>query len=316
MKQKECLITLVAIAFLLSTLLAVPAYAQSGTIPTAKIDVFTNRGGLGANVSSGGYGPLELVSMYANVTFGDTALANQDVAFYVENSNGSTVTTRVATTNETGIAMAQYRLPLPDQNLSETGTWSIVGVVNVAQTTLSDKTTFTFSYLSEISNVQVPPTISPGQDVPIQISINNMDNSTAWSELDLTIFDQAQTPIAYYTTTNDQPTQNQTVSLTINVPTWAFTGQATVCVCLLSADGTALAPETNVNMQILPDSLGELMNPFSTPEYAWGGLIALLASFLAFVSFEVFKRKRQKKRQKREGNNYTIVRLQEKRAVE
>jgi hypothetical protein len=47
--------------------------------------------------------------------------------------------------------------------------------------------------------------------------------------------------------------QNFTVvDATINIPSWAFTGQATAYLCLLTATGAALAPENVANFQILP----------------------------------------------------------------
>ena len=293
--KPEAGIALAIIIVVLSAMpLAVLADAQSSATQPANIEVFTN---------SGAYAPLQLVQMYANVTYNEAALVNQDVAFYVENSSGSVIAIRAAETNDSGIASADFRMPTPDQNSNETsfGTWSITGSTNVTQTTLSDTATFTFGYLSTISNVQVPASISSGENLPIGITIINISNLTMWSELDITLFDQAQVPIGSATTTNTLTARDETVNATIFVPDWAFTGQATVSICLLTANGIAIAPERVANFQILPNvstaqSSTTVSGPaiaFVVPEYAYGGLIALAAAFAGFIAFEASKKAHQ-----------------------
>jgi hypothetical protein len=239
--------------------------------------------------------------MYASVTYGSASLVNQDVAFYVKNPNGTLIATRVALTNATGIASAEYRMPTPDPNATETifGVWSITGSVNVAQIILSDTTNFTFGYLNGISNIQIPSSIQPQENLPIEITIDNLSNSSAWSELDITLFDQAQVPIGSFTTTNVAMEQIETLNASILIPAWAFTGQATANICLLAPDGTAIGPETVVNFQIEPNTGGTMIDPaiigtvFEAPEYAWGGLVALLACFVAFIAFTAITKTRQ-----------------------
>ena len=86
MKQKRYFPLSIIIILLVSTIFASISGVQSQTgSQVANIDVFTNRGGIGPNVNSGSYGPQELVQMYANATYRNTAIVNQDVAFYVKN---------------------------------------------------------------------------------------------------------------------------------------------------------------------------------------------------------------------------------------
>lgn len=299
MRQKKCLIIAIAVVILLSTPLASLSAAQSvAGSKVANIDVFTDKGGIGPNVSSGSYGPQELVQMYALVTYGNASIANQNVAFYVKNANGTLIATRVESTNLTGIASAEYRMPPSDPNGTETslGVWSITGTVNVTQTTLSDTTNFTFGYLSGITNIQMPSTIQPLENLPIDVTITSLSNLTVWSELDITLFDHAQEPIGSYTTTNTQASQNATVNASIFVPGWAFLGQGTVDICLLSSDGTAIGTENTSNFQIVPNTGAVTTNAapdtvFEAPEYAWGGLVALLACLVAFIVFTAIKKK-------------------------
>lgn len=217
------------------------------------IDVFTDKGGTGSGTDGGVYGPQELVQMYALVTYRDTPVVNQDVAFSIHDSNGSIVALRTARTNGTGLAYAEYRLPAPDINSEDTdfGSWSIIASVNVTQITSNATVSFTFGYLGNIGNLQIPDSVQKSESLPIQVTITDLDNSANWSELDITIFDVAQIPIGSYTLSNNQQMQNITViDTTISIPSWAFVGQATAYFCLLSTNGAALAPETVATFQI------------------------------------------------------------------
>jgi len=301
MKQEAGTALAIIIIVLSAMPLVVLADAKSSETQPANLKVFTN---------SSAYAPLQLVQMYANVTYNGAAVVNQDVAFYVKNSNGSVIAIRAAETNDSGVANADFRMPTPDQDSNETnfGTWSVTGSVNVTQTTLSDTATFTFGYLSTISNVQVPASINAGENLPIEITIINISNLTMRSELDITLFDQAQVPIGSATATNTMTTRDETVNATIFIPDRAFTGQATVSTCLLTASGVAIAPERIADFEILSSISTTQSSTISTaqssiavsgpvafvvPEYAYGGLIALAAAFVGFIAFEAFKKAHQ-----------------------
>ena len=269
----------------------------------ASIDVFTDHGGIGQSVNGSAYGPQELVQIYALVLYNNASVASQDVSFVMLDGNGSVIANRVMQTNATGIAYAEYRMPTPDPSTPEIsfGTWSITASVNLGQGTINDTTYFTFGYLSAITNssVHIPTSIQTGENLPIQITINNLSNTTHWSELDITLFDQAQIPIGSYTTTNIGSALNETVNASILIPSWAFPGQATANICLLSSDGTAMGPENAVNFQITPNTGTATLIPaivgtlFEAPEYAWGGLAALIVCLAAFIGFKMIEKRRQ-----------------------
>jgi hypothetical protein len=227
----------------------------------SNVDVFTDRGGVGVSVSSGAYGGNEIMRIYALVTYADVPVANQDVAFTVNDSSGLVVAVRTARTNQTGFAYTEYRLLNPNGVLSASSAqiWSITASVNVSQTTVSDIAPFAFGYLGSIQNLQVPQSVHRLESLSIQLTISNFVNSTAWSELDITLFDTANVPIGSCTVIHSPEMQNFTVvAAHIFVPSWAFTGQATAYVCLLaqSADGKSvpIAPEVAKTFQILPHS--------------------------------------------------------------
>lgn len=293
MKLKTGMVCAIAILLLSAMPLAVMADSQSGSAQAANITVFTD---------SAAYAPGQLVQMYANVTYSGTALVNQNVAFSVENSSGSVIAVRAAETNDSGVADADFRMPLIVQNSSEAafGTWSIVGTVNVTQNTLTDTTEFTFGYLGGISNIQVPTSIHQLDYLNISITIDNLVGSESWSEIDITLLDQSQTPIGSAAATNTMNTQAETINASIYIPKGAFIGQATVYICLLTASGVAATPEGVANFQILPADgtsspsvIAGSVLAFVVPEYAYGGLIALGAALAGFIAFERLKKKNQ-----------------------
>jgi hypothetical protein len=222
------------------------------------IDVFTDKGGEGPNVSCGAYSPQQLLQIYALVTYRTSPVSNQNVAFSIRSSNGSIIALRTTQTNATGIAHVEYRPPSLDAEALEGsfGTWSITASVNVTQATFNDAAIFTYGYLSSIQNVQLSAaTIQKSQSLFIQFSISSIGDSTKWSELELTIFDQVQVPIGSFSMKNIHLTQNSSdVAATIPIPQWAFSGQATIYICLLREEsGTTfvpLAPEVAVPFQI------------------------------------------------------------------
>jgi hypothetical protein len=217
-----------------------------------KIDVLTNRGGKGANITSEAYGPQELIRMYAIVTCRDTPVANRDVLFTVRSPNGSIVATRLGETNQTGVAYSEYRLPTTDASF---GVWSITASVNVSQATISDTVKFAFNYLGSIENVQLPSSVKRAETLPIDITVHIAGKSTTWTRLDITVFDSAKVPIGSFTVANTQPDQtNMVIHASMPIPSWAFTGQATAYICLftISPEGKSvpLCPETTVHFLI------------------------------------------------------------------
>lgn len=179
-----------------------PSYVSTGSTSaiinvitkaqSVNVDVFTDQGGIGPGVSSGLYGPLQLVQMYASVTSNSTSMPDENVTFYIQNSNDSLIAVRQGITNQTGIASANFRLPSPDPTAPQNnfGIWSITASVNVTGVMLSDITNFTFNYQSGIENVTIPSSVQLSETLPIQLTINNALVSAQWTQLSITIFDR------------------------------------------------------------------------------------------------------------------------------
>jgi len=232
-----------------------PSPSTNSTLQNARIQVFTDKGGIFASGTSATYGPQDLLEIYALLTYQKSAVPDQYVLFSVQNTNGTIMAITSAITNQTGIAHVEYRLPSPDLNATQFvfGPWTITANFDVLQVTISNKTTFNFNYLTNIESIKIPSVVHRSQILPIELTIDTGLFATPGSELDITIFDQANVPVGSCTFTNTLQMQNFTVvDVTIAIPSWAFTGQATAYMCLLTANGTALAPESVANFQILP----------------------------------------------------------------
>ncbi len=220
------------------------------------IDVFTDKGGIGEGVSSGAYGPLQLVQTYALVESINTVMPEESVMFTIIDPNGTSFY-RQGVTNATGIAIIQpsFRLPGPNFGSSQTsfGTWTIIASVNILGVTANDTTSFTLNFLNGIENVTIPADIHRNESLPIQLTINNKDLSAESIQLSITLFDQAGIPMANSVIAITQQSQNVTViDAAITIPAWAFTGQATAYFCLTTnSTNIPLAPEGVATFNIL-----------------------------------------------------------------
>jgi hypothetical protein len=223
------------------------------------IDVFTDQGGVGPGVSGGSYGPLQLMQLYASVTYKGASLPLEPVVFAVQNTNGTVITVMQAPTNQTGIASTSFRLPAPDPTAPQNnfGNWSVIAAVNITGASASDTAKFTFAYQNGIQNVALPPSIQKGTVMQIQLTINSQHVSLQWNTLSISLFDQSGIPIGSTTIATSQLTQNLTVvDASMLIPNWAFPGNATAVFCILGNSANALsvpvAPEKTATFQIEP----------------------------------------------------------------
>jgi hypothetical protein len=225
------------------------------SLQLVNVDVYTNEGGIGQEVSGGAYGPLQTVQTYASVTSNNSPLPDETVAFTVLEPNGTIYSSLSNESNTKGIATTSFRIPSLSFGPFQTdfGTWSITAVVDVSGFTVNDTSAITVSYLNGIENVTIPATILKGETLPIQLTVNNQELSAQWGQLSITLFDNAGIPIGSSTITVTQQVQEITVVNTaIIIPTWAFAGPATAYLCLLSnSTNVPVAPETIANFSIL-----------------------------------------------------------------
>jgi len=201
------------------------------------IDVYTQNGGIGPNAPGGMFGPQQQVIATAHVIFNGAPVAQKDVIFTVYTNNGAEYAFDVVRTNANGDATFSFRLPTNDVQLDIAfgANWLIVVSVDISEIVYTDTCKFEFNYLANIQDVTVSPsTVIRGKD---QVTITaNIDNAANVNGIvTFTIVDSNNVPIAVASST----LSGSSVQVTLDIPNYAFVGQAKVNVNLLSAYPTA-----------------------------------------------------------------------------
>ncbi len=223
----------------------------------AVLDVFTNIGGVGSNVNCSAFGPQELIKVYALVSFHNVAVANKDVAFEIKNPSGTVIGMRVARTNSSGYAYVDFRLPWADPPSTSFGFWSITGSVDVSQVVLTDTVSFAYNYILTVDSIRLPASTKRETSIPINVTLNSISDLSILSRLAITIYDEAKVPVGFFTVEKTNIAKGKTtIHASILIPGWAFTGQATVYVAVLTdfpdKGGVSYSQEMSANFQIQP----------------------------------------------------------------
>jgi uncharacterized protein YfaS (alpha-2-macroglobulin family) len=103
------------------------------------LEVYTQKGGLGFNVSGGDFEPFDNVSIYAYLTQGGIKLQNRPVTFTIEKPDDFEII-RTVSTNNSGIAETDTYL-LPSES-HVAGTWHVVGNATVDNEAIDDALDF------------------------------------------------------------------------------------------------------------------------------------------------------------------------------
>jgi hypothetical protein len=134
-----------------ASLLAIVLAAGLGTIsyglfaetpPTAKLesvlDVYSQKGGIGINISGGTFEPFDNASVYAYLTQGGAEVNNSEVTFTITEPNGTGMV-RTALTDYSGIAETLLSfLPFEGHQI---GTWQIIANATVNNEGVDDMLT-------------------------------------------------------------------------------------------------------------------------------------------------------------------------------
>jgi len=209
------------------------------------IDVYTQKGGVGPNAPSGMFGPQQQVIATAHVIFDGAPVAEKDVIFTVYTNTGAEYAFAVARTNANGDATFSFRLPTPDTQLETAfgANWGIVVSVDISEITYTDSLKFEFNYVANIKDVTVSPSTVVRGTGQVQITVNIDNSANVAGIVTFTIVDINNVPIAVATTT----IAGSSVQVTLDIPNYAFVGQAKVNVNLLSeypkAGGVPYCPQ-------------------------------------------------------------------------
>jgi len=114
----------------------------SGLASGRDLDVYTQypapQGGQGRNMPSNPFRPLMNVFLYANVTYNLSPVAQKTVAFKVEHGEWDFI--RTETTNESGMARIEFKIPWPDTDPEARvlGIWNVTATVDIAGVMVGD----------------------------------------------------------------------------------------------------------------------------------------------------------------------------------
>ena len=156
--------------FLLAFLLALGAFAFStGAVESADkgyvLDVYTQKGGHGLNASGGIFSPLEIVFLYANLTYNGWPVKNVLVDFEVNNSLNTPILVVTKPTNCEGVASFYFRVP-PAFVVGTNGTWTVTASAEIAGERVTDTATFE---------------VDPELIVSITVGLKTREGETVWS---------------------------------------------------------------------------------------------------------------------------------------
>jgi hypothetical protein len=216
--RKEVLATSI-LAVGLAVALGTASYGLFSETPTVTklesvLDVFTQKGGLGMNISGGNFEPFDNVSIYAYLTQGGIKLENHSVTFTIRNPDDTQIV-RIASTNDLGLAETDES-PLPSEG-HVIGTWHVLANATVDNEPVND--TLSFKCESQSARIDL---FSERNGVP---SISFLPNETVFLEAQLSYRNAsiAGTPVTF-----DVRTPNSTADFLLQTVTTNSLGTANV----------------------------------------------------------------------------------------
>jgi len=168
------------------------------------LDVYTQKGGVGINVSGGNFEPFDNVSILAHLTQGGINVGNRPVTFSIKKPDGTNIVSTVST-NDSGLAETDVSL-LPSEG-HEIGTWRVLANATVGNEAVND--TLDFTCESQSARIDL---FSEKNGVP---SISFLPNETVLLEAQLSYKNASivGTPVTFDATTpNDTEFLLQTAS--------------------------------------------------------------------------------------------------------
>jgi hypothetical protein len=241
--------------------------------PGGVLDIWTQNGGNGPNVDASSFGPQQIVDLYAYVSYNGAPVVDKTVTFAISGPDvpGGTVYV-TAQSDQSGLAIAQYRLPWQDSDpTSYFGEMTVSGSVDVAQVILTDTCSFYYGYQLNLNSVVITngdttsgtPTFNrygmggvdsisnDGNIVDATVSVTNTmwNSQTFW--ISAVIYDNNNVAVAQFlaqetigpaaaetsaTPASAWPTTNtQTYQISLTIPTWAYVGTATLYVNIFNS---------------------------------------------------------------------------------
>jgi hypothetical protein len=226
--------------------------------PGGVLDIWTQNGGNGPNVDASSFGPQQIVDLYAYVSYNGAPVVDKTVTFAISGPDvpGGTVYV-TAQSDQSGLAIAQYRLPWQDSDPTNYfGEMTVSGSVDVAQVILTDTCNFYYGYQLDLNSVVITnggtynrygmtgPDSNNMVDATVSVTNTMWFSQQFW--ISAVIYDNNNVAVAQCLVEETAPaatatpntwansyTQGYSISLTI--PTWAYVGTATLYVNIFNS---------------------------------------------------------------------------------
>jgi hypothetical protein len=256
-------------------------YYIQGWIMGLMIDVYTQYpdgfNGKGLNETSDMFEPQATVKLFAKLTYNGDPVQNKPVAFQVvgagtcedpENTTGYVNFTRIAMTDEDGVAYIEFGIPWPC-NASECeeifGVWTVVAKATVREATTEDWLWFKVNWL--VMNLTVTPdapgAFKKGEDASFTVTFCTWKLQPEYVLITLTIYDDLGVPVGtsqLWVLVGDEDivwctSKCYEENFTIPLPKWAFAGEGTIYVNALTDwpfnCGVPVCPEEKATFVII-----------------------------------------------------------------
>jgi hypothetical protein len=126
-------------------------------------------GGQGPNVTMDTVENQSLVYLWANLTYNSGFVGNKNVAFEIDEPNGSLYTDLVAFSDINGVAGVNITMPWVIESKSLFGVWTVTATVEIADQVVNDTVQFQYSHVPfhEVIVVSVTAPTWMYQDLPV-----------------------------------------------------------------------------------------------------------------------------------------------------
>ena len=264
MSSALAMLLLMVVAAALVQIKTVPVKAQSGRV----IDVFTQKGGGGANQSSDMFQPQELVVLYALVTYNDNPVVNKLVAFQANGPPNPFENDTVggsSNTNESGIAEFSFRIPWPIEmpEIKVFGEWFVVAAVDIADQRVTDTLAFKAGWIIKITSIAtLSAQGNPEQHytrrstIVFGLTVENSARTAKPATITIDVQDSASHPIIHVQFDDlVVPPGVSHVNASARIPLEASLGQATVLAAAYTAPvargGVLYSPAASTTFEII-----------------------------------------------------------------
>jgi len=241
-----------------------------------KIDIFTQRepySGKGANMSSDAFTLDQEVNIFALTTYYDWPEVGINVAFQIigpKNPIENITFCRIASTNESGIAMISFRIP--NSNETTFGEWTVIGSVRIVDSIVQDIVLFKVCWIVEIVSIRTineeyleQKSFPRKSTLGIELVLQNIALTHKNATLTISLYDSIGV-IINSTEVTDVAIQPDGVlyyfHYFLQIPGYAHIGNATIYACAytvpISLGGIPYCPEVSSGFQIIRESMHDI----------------------------------------------------------